>query len=109
MSAEDICVLFGNLLDNAIFAAGQTYTKQITLTIQPQDTYVSIVLSNSIKEGMLSNNPYLKTTKLNKATHGYGIKNIKKVVQHYHGLIRFYENNSEFVSDILLLTIPMQE
>src|SRR5699024_7891 len=63
MSEEDICVLFGNLLDNAISAAGQTCTKQITLAIQPQDTYVSIVISNSIKESILSNNPNLKTTK----------------------------------------------
>lgn len=107
MSADDICVLFGNLLDNAISAAGQTDTKQIKLNIQPQDTYVSIVLSNSVKEDVLTSNPTLKTTKQKKDGHGYGIKNVRKVVQKHHGLIRFYENSGMFVSDILLLTIPI--
>lgn len=107
MSADDICVLLGNLLDNAISAAGQTDTKQINLNIQPQDTYVSIVLANSVKEDILTNNPTLKTTRQKKDGHGYGIKNVRKVVQKYHGLIRFYEDNGMFFSDILLLTIPI--
>lgn len=107
MSADDICVLFGNLLDNAISAARNTETKQINLNIQPQDTYVSIVLTNSVKEDILATNPTLKTTKQKKDGHGYGIKNVRKVVQKYHGLIRFYEDSGMFVSDILLLTIPM--
>lgn len=107
MSADDICVLFGNLLDNAISAAGQTDTKQINLNIQPQDTYVSIVLANSVKEDVLTSNPTLKTTKQKKDGHGYGIKNVRKVVQKHHGLIRFYENSGMFISDILLLTIPI--
>lgn len=107
MSADDICILFGNLLDNAISAARNTEIKQINLNIQPQDTYVSIVLTNSVKEDILATNPTLKTTKQKKDGHGYGIKNVRKVVQKYHGLIRFYEDSGMFVSDILLLTIPM--
>ena len=109
MSADDICVLLGNLLDNAISAARQTDAKQINLNIQPQDTYVSIVLANSIKADILADNPTLETTKQKKNGHGYGIKNIRKVVQKYHGLIRFYEDSGMFISDILLLTIPMLE
>lgn len=107
MSAEDICVLFGNLLDNAIAAAEQSEEKQINLKIQPQDTYVSIVLSNSIKGHVLLENPELKTTRLQKDGHGYGIKNIRKVVHQYYGLVRFYESEGQFVSDILLLTVPI--
>lgn len=107
MAPEDICVLFGNLLDNAISASQKTNDKQIQLNIQPQDTYVSIVLSNTIDHSILANNPSLKTTQLKKDGHGYGIKNVKKVVQHYNGLIRFYEEKNRFVSDILLLTIPI--
>lgn len=109
MFAEDICVLFGNLLDNAISASQKTKEKKISLNIQPQDMYVSIVLSNSIHTPVLTENPDLKTTKVKKDGHGYGIKNIKKVVAHYNGLIRFYENEDQFTSDILLLTIPVLE
>lgn len=109
MSSEDICVLFGNLLDNAISAAEKTNAKQIILNIQPQDTYVSIVLSNSIKGPVLEDNPTLETKKLKKDGHGYGIKNTRRVVQRHHGLIRFYEDKGMFVSDILLLTAPVLE
>ena len=35
------------------------------------------------------------------------IKNIKKVAETYNGLVRFYEDNNLFISDILLLAIPM--
>lgn len=109
MLAEDICVLFGNLLDNAISAAKKTEEKKVSLNIQPQDMYVSIVLSNSIHTPILMENPDLKTTKVKKDGHGYGVKNIKKVVQQYHGMIRFYEDKEQFTSDILLLTIPVLE
>ncbi len=107
MSADDICILIGNLLDNAILAAKESKEKQITLNIQPQDTYVSIFVSNSIDKSILKDNPELKTTKTNKDYHGYGIKNIKKVAETYNGLVRFYEDNNLFISDILLLAIPM--
>lgn len=107
MSDEDICILFGNLFDNAIFAAKQTVSKQISLKIQPQDTYVSIVISNSINTNVLKYNPELKTTRLNKDGHGYGIKNIKRIVGNYNGMVRFYEEDDNFISDILLLNNSM--
>ncbi len=109
MSADDICILIGNLLDNAILAAKESKEKQITLNIQPQDTYVSIVVSNSIYKSILKDNPELKTTKINKDYHGYGIKNVKKVAEAYNGLVRFYENNNLFISDILLLITPIYD
>lgn len=109
MSADDICILIGNLLDNAILAAKESEEKQITLNIQPQDTYVSIVISNSIHKSILKYNPELKTTKINKDYHGYGIKNIKKIAETYNGLVRFYEDNNLFISDILLLTTPIYD
>ncbi len=109
MLPEDICILFGNLLDNAISASKETEEKKIALSIQPQDMYVSIVVSNSIHTPVLLENPDLKTTKVKKDAHGYGIRNIKKVVQQYHGMIRFYEDKEQFTSDILLLTIPVLE
>lgn len=105
MAPEDICVLFGNLFDNAIAAAKHSDAKLIKLNIQPQGSYVSIMLANSTNLRVLKNNPTLETTKINHEGHGYGIKNIRKVVQRYHGLIRFYEENEMFVCDILLLTI----
>ena len=73
---RDVIVHF--VVGNAISAVRSTDTKQINLNIQPQDTYVSIVLSNNIKGNILADNPTLETTKPRKDGHGYGIKKCAK-------------------------------
>lgn len=102
MAAEDICVLFGNLLDNAIRAEEKTDKKKIKISIQAQMPYVSIVVSNYMDGSILEDNPTLKTTKKEK-NHGYGLSNVKKIVKKYNGLIRLMEEGNEFIVDILLL------
>lgn len=104
MEPEDICVLLGNLIDNATREAKKTDKKEVEICIQEQEPYVSIVVSNSIKDSVLKDNPELTTTK-SSVNHGYGILNIKKIVQKYDGLIRFYENEDKFIADVLLLSI----
>ena len=102
MAAEDICILFGNLLDNAIEAASRAPVKEITLTIGKSDEYAMITLRNSIARSVLGDNPTLDTTKTIKEGHGYGVKNINKIVQKYGGHLRYYEENDRFVTEILL-------
>lgn len=102
MAAEDICVLFGNLLDNAIEAASKAPVKEISLTIASSDEYAMITIRNSIAQSVLNDNPMLSTTKTVKEGHGYGVKNIKKVVQKYSGHLRNYEENDRFITEILL-------
>lgn len=102
MAAEDICILFGNLLDNAIEAASRAPVKEITLTIGKSDEYAMITLRNSIARSVLGDNPTLDTTKAIKEGHGYGVKNINKIVQRYGGHLRYYEENDRFVTEILL-------
>ena len=106
MAAEDICILFGNLLDNAIEAAKQAQRKEISLTIQPADDYAMIILSNSIARSVLDENPTLNTTKTIKEGHGYGVKNINKIIQKYHGHLRHYEEDNHFITEILLAITP---
>lgn len=99
---EDIPVLFGNLLDNAIEAAEHTQDKRIILNIQMQGEYVSISVENTFDENY-SDVINLKTTKSMKRRHGYGIKNLCRIVEEYDGMAEFFETkNHMFCSDILL-------
>lgn len=100
--ALDTCILFGNLLDNAIEAAQHTENRRITVDISTQAEYLSIIVSNSIVSSVLENNNGLKTSKRNKELHGIGIKNIKNVVKKYNGMMQFYEEKDEFCCHILL-------
>lgn len=96
---EDITVLFGNIFDNAIEAAEKTDDKLIMLNIQNQGDYISIYMENSFF-GVFDKT--LKTTKRNYQEHGFGMKNIKRIVEKYDGMIKCFTDNEMFCCDILL-------
>lgn len=98
----DLSSLIGNLMDNAIEASTKSANPSVEAVIVPQEQYVSIVISNSIAQSVLGQNPHLRTTKRHTNEHGFGVRNIRKIVGKYNGLIDFYEYQQRFVCDILL-------
>lgn len=105
VSPEDITIILGNALDNAIRAAKDSKRKAVDIHIQPQGAYSSIVIANDIAHPVLSDNPALRTTKNIRYRHGFGIQNMRQAVERNQGLIRFYEQNDRFICDILLLNV----
>ncbi len=100
---DEIAILFGNLFDNAIDASKNSAKKSIHLDVQKQGAYLSILMINSIDKSVLSYNEQLNTTKENKGYHGFGIKNIRRIVKSYRGIMNYYEEDGYFCCDILLL------
>ena len=105
VSPEDITIILGNALDNAIRAAKDSQRKVVDIHIQPQGAYSSIVIANDIAHPVLSDNPALRTTKNIRYRHGFGIQNMRQAVERNQGLIRFYKQNDRFICDILLLNV----
>jgi len=105
ISPEDITIILGNALDNAIRAAKDSQRKVVDIHIQPQGAYSLIVIANDIAHPVLSDNPALRTTKNIRYRHGFGIQNMRQAVERNQGLIRFYEQNDRFICDILLLNV----
>ena len=105
ISPEDITIILGNALDNAIRAAKDSQRKVVDIHIQPQGAYSSIVIANDIAHPVLSDNPALRTTKNIRYRHGFGIQNMRQAVERNQGLIRFYEQNDRFICEILLLNV----
>lgn len=105
VSPEDITIIIGNALDNAIRAAKDSEGKKVDLQIQPQGMYHSIMISNDIADSVLSRNPSLHTTNPVRHRHGFGIKNMRQVVEYNQGMMRFYEQENRFICDILLLNM----
>lgn len=105
ISPEDITIILGNALDNAIRAAKDSQRKVVDIHIQPQGAYSSIVIANDIAHPVLSDNPALRTTKNIRYRHGFGIQNMRQAVERNQGLIRFYEQDDRFICDILLLNV----
>lgn len=106
IAPDDIVILLGNALDNAIRAAKKSTEKAIDLHIQPQGAYISVMVANSIDHSVLRENPALHSTKnVRRDEHGFGIRNMRKAVERNHGMIRFYEEDGRFICDMLLLNL----
>ena len=98
----DISVLIGNLLDNAYEAARQAEEKNIYIRIVLQGNYVHICVENTVASSVLTENPDLKTSKRDKSIHGFGTKNVSKIVEKYGGILDYHEEGNIFSCDILL-------
>lgn len=102
LESAEIAVIFGNLFDNAIEAAKDTNDKIIELDIYKKDEQLIISMSNTISKSVLNDNVELKTTKKDKEYHGYGIKNIKRIVEKYNGFMNHTEKNNRFICEIFI-------
>lgn len=97
----DVCILFSNLLKNAIEAVDKSQDKLIDLEINNINCGVFIAVSNSYSGGIHFKNGIPITTK-NKSHHGYGSKNIQNVVEKYDGTLKYKTENDKFIVEILL-------
>lgn len=93
-------VMLANIINNAIENIGNQ--KNIIVSIEQVDKYISVVVKNSINESVLLSNKKLKTTKTNEKNHGYGVLSIKNTVKQYNGEIIFEEDSGYFICSILL-------
>ena len=94
MSNVDICIILGNLLDNAIEACNliDGY-KFIDLKINTKDKKLIIKISNNTNGYVNKVNGRFITTK-NSDMSGLGLIQIDNIVKQYNGYInRKYENN----------------
>ena len=95
----EIAVIIGNILDNAIEAClkFEDIDREIwgSLTVDHQNIIINI--KNTAID---SNN--LKTSKINKKDHGYGLKSISHIAKKYNGYAKFSFGNNNFTSYVIL-------
>ncbi len=102
---EDLCCLLSNLLDNAIEAAADSGcdAPQITFSMRPKQAYLFIHEENPISEKIPSDlRLSLRTTKKNQELHGFGTKIIRRIVDKYHGSIKYSIREGLFITDVML-------
>lgn len=97
-SDSEICSLFGNLLDNAIEACERMKNskKWVEVKINRKNQLLFIEISNSIDKEPLVINGKLITSKDNNSMHGYGVKNIERIVKKYDGTISYQIEENRF-------------
>lgn len=101
----DICVIFGNALDNAIEACGKVKTadKHIDVVMIQQKDEVFCKITNTT---FAPTQGALKTTKADKENHGFGLMNLKRVLEKYDSEPIIETTNCQFT---LLFTLFLNE
>lgn len=104
-SVDLICIL-GNLIDNVIEAnlmLDNVKDRYANINIKYIEKNLLINLENSFKEVKFDINKNLKTIKKDKTKHGFGLKNIKKIVDKYNGNMEIDIKDNKFITKIALI------
>lgn len=101
MDATDICIIFGNALDNAIEACEKVKDRERRISlhaIYENNSLICQFKNTAPKDSDLN----LNTTKKNKSDHGFGIENIKTALSNYNSMYKISVNNSIFTLSIVI-------
>ena len=104
MTEYDICTLFSNLFSNAKEACEKLDVEEPRISMQVIDgkEECQIVLQNPIEWKVQINEAGLVSSKKDKSSHGFGTKNILKVIKSYKGRVEYLITDSSFRVDIIL-------
>ena len=99
VDAVDLCVIFGNALDNAIEACEKLETQKI---INVSAIYDDNQLICKITNTALTSTSDLQTTKSDKENHGFGLDNIKQALSKYNHVVKIEHADNEFVLSFII-------
>ena len=98
----DLCVILGNLLDNALEACEQIPEEgrflRVYLAVNGRQLYMSI--QNSAKEELNFNERNYITQK--RGSHGFGMKRVSAVVEKYDGFLNLANEPGIFAAEVTL-------
>lgn len=104
VSDIDLCVLIGNLIDNAVESCGkmaeQDGKKFIRLYVGVLKKQLYISVTNATNEVIRKLDEDYITTK--RGNHGHGLKRINNIVEKYEGYINRKNEPGVFVTEIML-------
>ena len=97
----DLCVIFGNALDNAIEACDrlETADKRIVLDLRQEDNTLFCQLANT---ALPSDTSSLATSKPDKDNHGFGFANLAASLEKYGGAPLVVWENGWFILSFML-------
>ncbi|MGL5713418.1 MAG: ATP-binding protein, partial [Paraclostridium sp.] len=102
----DVCIIFSNIIDNAIEACikinSDKIAKKIILKSKYIDKFCVIVIENNKTNKVRVKNNKFITSKNNSFLHGIGLKNIKKTVKKYSGEMIIENYESRFILKIMI-------
>ena len=105
LSSFDLCVILGNILDNALEACAALpveEAKTISVFSQANNGFLFITVSNPVKTNLIIRSNTLGTSKKEQKNHGIGLMSIRNTVQKYCGTMKLSCADNIFVTEIIL-------
>lgn len=103
VSPQDLCLIFSNLIDNAIEACEKlSGEKIIDIEVGLRQNFFILSISNPCASAPIKRNGKIKTTKNDKSLHGIGLKNVSVTAEKYSGVLVTDYSNGVFCADVRL-------
>ena len=102
VSSFDLCVIFSNVLSNAVEATEKCNDKKIWLYLRHEEGLFMLCIRNTFDGKLIEKNGNIQTGKKDKEMHGYGLLNVKDCVERNQGHMTIQHKEHEFVVTILL-------
>lgn len=102
---DDMAVVLGNALDNAIEAVLKVRNENeryIKIKMEYEQETLSIYIKNSFDSVVKDNGTKLLTRKKDKKMHGIGLQSINDIVDKYRGEVELRYSGNEFLIQIVL-------
>ncbi len=103
----DLCLAVASCLDNAVEAVTSVAAKGqpafIDFTLIEQKSAIVMKMINSFIPSDKEFDPIASTTKANHLNHGFGLQNVKAVVDKYNGKFVIEQNDNVFTTAFVLL------
>lgn len=110
VSETDKIRIFGNLIDNALEAAGECKNGYVSVNLRTANESMSILqVRNSFRHQNRKKGMLYETTKADKRQHGFGLKNVYELADKYCGLLNITEEQNEFSVLLALSNIQKTE
>ena len=98
----NVCVILGNLVDNAIREAGKSEEKYLEINIRSKQGILLVFMENSYAGKIMIHDNKIKSSQQNLAIHGIGLENVKKIVQENGGEMNIEYSQERFKVQVLL-------
>lgn len=112
MKPSDIYSLFGNAIDNAIEAAdriGEPARRHIGMRVRLDKGMLMIHMENGYDGTVNFISDLPETTKKDRRYHGFGMKSIKMITEHYGGFMKVKAEKGIFTLNILIPVPPAEK
>lgn len=106
MAEYDIFYVLGNLLDNAIEAIEKcdADNRYINVKIINHNNMFQLYIENNYEiEPQKNGKRFLSTKQNEKNEHGWGIENVKEIVERYKGMLDISYQNQRFKVDLVIM------